>query len=231
MKTILVVDDEVKIIEMVQAYLERAGFQVLCAENGLDAQRSLFQNPVSLVLLDLMLPDLSGEEICKRIRSGFYEGISPDIPLIMITAKADEGSIIRGLRMGADDYVTKPFSPRELVARVQAILRRSGQGPPRGSTPLALGDLRIDSENRRVTRKGTGIPLTTNEYLILELLASRPHKIFTREEIIREIREDDFDGFDRAIDNHIKNLRQKLGDHPRSPRYIETVYGMGYRAL
>ncbi|MDR0785386.1 MAG: response regulator transcription factor [Treponema sp.] len=222
---ILAIDDETKILETVKAYLERAGYRVFCAVNGVEAQRILTHNSVSMVLLDLMLPDVTGEEICKRIRNGFYDKTARDVPVIMITAKTDEASIVHGLNIGADDYITKPFSPRELVARVGSIMRRIR---PRENSLLTVGDVVIDREKRMVKRDGAMAPLTSNEYRIFELLASRPEKIFTREEIINKTK-DDFDGFDRAIDLHIKNIRKKLGDDPKAPRYIETVYGMGYR--
>jgi DNA-binding response OmpR family regulator len=222
--TIIAIDDETKILETIKAYLQRAGYRVFCAVNGAEAQEILTHNAVSMVLLDLMLPDTTGEDICKRIRSGFYEGIERDAPIIMVTAKVDEASIIRGLNMGADDYVTKPFSPRELVARVGSIMRRI---KPRTGVST-VGDVVIDREQRAVKRADARIPLTSNEYRIFELLASRPEKIFTRDEIINRTK-NDFDGFDRAIDLHIKNIRKKLGDDPKAPRYIETVYGMGYR--
>jgi DNA-binding response OmpR family regulator len=230
-KLILVIDDELKILEMVKAYLEKSGYAVLCAGNGKDALGLLQRNPVSLVLLDLMLPDVTGEELCGRIRSGAFAEVRADIPIVMVTAKIDELSIIRGLNGGADDYVTKPFSPRELMARIAAILRRCAttQNAEKKPACIALSDLTIDTENRTVSRGGEKIDLTHNEYRILELLASRPHKIFTRNEIIERVKGDDFDGFDRAIDTHIKNLRQKIGDDPKNPQYIETVYGMGYR--
>jgi DNA-binding response OmpR family regulator len=224
--TILAIDDEVKILETVKAYLERAGYRVFCAINGVEAQDILMRNPVSMVLLDLMLPDLSGEEICKRIRNGFYDGIEEDAPVVMVTAKVDEESIVRGLNMGADDYITKPFSPRELTARIGSIMRRARLRA--ADAILMIGDVVIDREKRVVKRGGERVSFTNNEYRILELLASRPEKIFTRDEIINRTK-NDFDGFDRAIDLHIKNIRKKLGDDPRDPRYIETVYGMGYR--
>jgi DNA-binding response OmpR family regulator len=229
-KAILVVDDEAAIREMIGAYLDRSGYRALCAGNGAEALALLRGNPVALVLLDLMLPDMAGEELCRRIREGEFAQVRADIPLIMVTAKIDERSIVRGLRLGADDYVTKPFSPRELVARIGAILRRSGEAEEEGG-PLLLFDLVIDQECRLVSRRGTRIDLTVNEFRILALLASRPHRIFTRDEIISHVKGADFDGFDRAIDTHIKNLRQKLADDPRHPRYVETVYGMGYRAM
>lgn len=235
--TVLAVDDEAKILETVQAYLAREGYTVLCASTGKEAQQYLSRNAVSLVLLDLMLPDLGGEEICRRIRSGFYDDVPSGIPIIMVTARADEASIIRGLNLGADDYVTKPFSPRELCARVKALLRRSaacvsGDGAANDAARQRVytaGGLLIDGENRLVKRGEETIPLTAAEFSILALLASRPQKIFTRDEIINAVSGGDFDGFDRTVDAHVKNLRQKLGDNPRTPKYIETVYGLGYR--
>ncbi|GHT79780.1 DNA-binding response regulator [Spirochaetia bacterium] len=220
---VLVVDDEIKILEIVKSYLEKSGYQALTANNGREALALLQSNAVDLVLLDLMLPDLSGEEICRTVRAG------SDIPIIMMTAKVEEQDIIHGLNMGADDYVTKPFSPRELMARTAAALRRSAFAAGRGgavSQVLSSGSLLVDTENRRVSLDGTDIILTPNEYRILALLMSRPHKIFTRDEIIENIKGDDYDGFDRTIDSHIKNLRQKIRD---DAKYIVTVYGMGYR--
>jgi DNA-binding response OmpR family regulator len=171
-----------------------------------------------------MLPDITGEECCRRIRE------VSTVPIIMLTAKVDEESIIRGLKLGADDYVCKPFSPRQLVARVEAALRRTGQSGSAGQdTPLAWGELLVDQARRQALFKGTEIVLTRDEYFILTLLMSRPAKIFTREEILQKVKGDDYEGFDRSIDTHIKNLRAKLGDDPRSPKYIVTVYGMGYR--
>jgi DNA-binding response OmpR family regulator len=179
------------------------------------------QNPVSLILLDLMLPDFSGEEFCRKIRQ------VSDVPVIMITAKVDETSIIRGLTIGADDYVTKPFSPRQLMARVQAALRRSG-GEKTGGF-LSYKDLTVDTEKRLVSRRGEAVSLTRDEYNILVLLMSRQTKIFTRDEILEAVKGDDFDGFDRVVDTHIKKLRAKIGDDSKAPQYIVTVYGMGYR--
>jgi DNA-binding response OmpR family regulator len=220
--TVLVVDDEPKILDIVKSYLEKNGYRALTAKTGKEALAALGSNPVALLLLDLMLPDLSGEEICRRVRS------ESDMPIIMMTAKVDEESIIHGLNIGADDYVTKPFSPRQLMARVAAALRRTGDGSVSGRV-LSWEALSVDTENRRVTKNGTPVTLTPNEYKILALLMSRPHKIFTRDEIIDNIKNDDYDGFDRAIDSHIKNLRQKIEDDTRNPRYVLTVYGMGYR--
>ncbi|MDR1505719.1 MAG: response regulator transcription factor [Treponema sp.] len=220
-QVVLVVDDEPKILDLIKSYLEMNGFLAVCAKTGPEAVEIFETRQVHLILLDLMLPGLSGEEVCKKVR------MASDIPIIMITAKVDEESVIRGLAIGADDYVTKPFSPRQLIARVQAALRRCGDKSPGGIT--VRGDLAADAENRRISRNGETLPLTAHEYRILALLMSRPSKIFTREEIISNVKGDDYDGFDRAVDTHIKKIRQKIGDDPKSPRYIQTVYGMGYR--
>jgi DNA-binding response OmpR family regulator len=179
-------------------------------------------NPVDLILLDLMLPDFSGEVFCRRVRE------VSQIPIIMITARVEEENIIQGLKIGADDYVTKPFSPRQLMARVAAALRRTAvnEQPNRF---LLYQDLSVDTEKRGVNLRGQPVALTRDEYNILTLLMSRQAKIFTRDEILESIKGEDYDGFDRAIDTHIKKLRAKLGDDPKSPRYINTVYGMGYR--
>jgi DNA-binding response OmpR family regulator len=226
-QTVLVVDDEAKILELVKSYLEINGYTALCAKTGREGME-LFErdfnskNPVSLILLDLMLPDFSGEEFCKKVRQ-----IS-DIPIIMITARVDEASIIRGLNIGADDYVCKPFSPRQLMARVAAALRRRG-GRDTGGGFLSCGGLTVDTEKRIVSRNGETVGLTRDEYNILTLLMSRQAKIFTREEILEAVKGDDYDGFDRSVDTHIKKLRAKIEDDPRTPKYIITVYGMGYR--
>jgi DNA-binding response OmpR family regulator len=225
-QTVLVVDDEVKILDIVKSYLEMNGYRALTAKNGGDALKLLEENPVSLMLLDLMLPDIPGEELCRRVR------MVSNVPIIMMTAKVEETDLIHGLNIGADDYVTKPFSPRALMARVAAALRRAeGALAEKREAPAALssGGLLVDIENRRVSLQGEVITLTPNEYKILVLLMSRPQKIFTRDEIIAKIKTDDYDGFDRTIDSHVKNLRQKIRDDPKSPKYILTVYGMGYR--
>jgi DNA-binding response OmpR family regulator len=222
---VLVVDDEDTIRELIKSYLEAGGFTALCAGNGRDGLALFEQHrrdaaPVALILLDLMLPDLSGEDICRKVRE------VSDVPIIMITARVDDESVIHGLSIGADDYVCKPFSPRQLMARVRAALRRVGEPPP---LPPSRDGLRVDADTRAVTLRGAPVALTRDEYNILALLKSCPTKIFTRDEIIERIKGDDYDGFDRSVDTHIKNLRAKLGDDPRAPTYIVTVYGMGYR--
>jgi DNA-binding response OmpR family regulator len=223
-KQVLVVDDEAKILSLIKSYLEINGYSAFCAQNGREGMDFFERNHLDLILLDLMLPDFSGEEFCKQVRR------VSNVPIIMITARADEESIIRGLTIGADDYVCKPFSPRQLMARVQAALRRGGRqtGGDFGNV-LFCGDLVIDTEERRVSRNGEEIALTRDEYSILTLLLSRRAKIFTRDEILEAVKGDDYDGFDRSVDSHIKRLRSKIGDDPRAPRYIVTVYGMGYR--
>jgi DNA-binding response OmpR family regulator len=224
---VLVVDDEVKILRLVKSYLEINGYTAFCAENGREGLE-LFEknldsaNPVALILLDLMLPDFSGEEFCKQVRR------TSDVPIIMLTAKVDEESVIRGLNIGADDYVCKPFSPRQLMARVAAALRRKG-GREKAGGFLSWGDLTVDTEKRILSRKGEEVSLTRDEYNILTLLMSRQAKIFTREEILEAVKGEDYEGFDRSVDSHIKRLRAKIGDDPKAPRYILTVYGMGYR--
>ncbi|GAB7140220.1 response regulator transcription factor [Deferribacterales bacterium RsTz2092] len=219
---VLVVDDELKILALVKAYLESSGFEVLGAASGKSALASIESNAIDILLLDLMLPDVMGEDICRKVRE------RSALPIIMMTAKADEESIINGLALGADDYITKPFSLKELVARVKAALRRSSMTkaiPAR----LVSGSLALDIENKQATLDGQSLALTRNEYEILRLFMTHPAKVFTRDEIIDNIKGEDFDGFDRTIDTHIKNLRQKIADEPKSPKFIQTVYGMGYR--
>jgi DNA-binding response OmpR family regulator len=221
-QTVLVVDDEAKILALVKSYLEANGYAALCAKNGREGLEFFEKNAVSLILLDLMLPDFSGEELCKKVRQ------VSDIPIIMITAKVEEENIIQGLKIVADDYVTKPFSPRQLMARVGAALRRSGGKKTPGNI-LSYRDLAADTQKRIVSRGGEALSLTRDEYNILTLLMSRQAKIFTREEILEAVKGLGYDGFDRSIDTHIKKLRAKIGDDPRAPKYILTVYGMGYR--
>jgi DNA-binding response OmpR family regulator len=226
-QAVLVVDDEPKILDLLRSYLEINGYTALCAASGGDGME-LFKKHyavppgLSLILLDLMLPDFSGEEFCKRVRQ------VSDIPIIMITARVEEESVIRGLNIGADDYVCKPFSPRQLMARVRAALRRGG-GAEKAGGFLSRGDLSMDTEKRILRRKGEEIALTRDEYRILSLLMSGPAKIFTREEILEATKGDDYGGFDRSVDSHIKKLRAKIEEDPKAPRYIITVYGMGYR--
>lgn len=217
---ILVVEDEPGIRRVVRAYLERAGYEVLEAGSGEEALDLVASRRPSLVILDLMLPGIPGEEVCRCLRR------DSDIPVIMLTARAHEDDRIAGLGMGADDYVVKPFSPRELVARVKTVLRRAGR--PAGE-PLQRGDLIIDPERHQVRRGNEVIPVTPSEFRLLYTLAREPGRVFTREELVARVAGEDFEGYDRTVDAHVKNLRQKLGDSARQPRYIASVYGVGYR--
>lgn len=224
-RKILVVEDEKNILEVIEAYLLKEGFRVITAEDG-EMALELFKNEkIHLIVLDLMLPKISGEEVCTTIRA------TSDIPIIMLTAKVDEDDKIEGLTIGADDYITKPFSPRELVSRVKALLRRSY----RDSNPLAEklvfndGDLEVDIDKMIVRKKRENIYLTSNEFKILSSLLTRPGQVFSREQLIELAFGYDYDGFDRTIDTHIKNIRQKIEDNPKSPNYIITVYGVGYK--
>lgn len=221
-QTILVVEDEAKIADVLKSYLEREGFGVATAKDG-DEALSLFASlSPALVLLDLMLPKRSGEEVCREIRA------RGNTPVIMLTAKTEEHSILGGLAIGADDYVTKPFSPRQVVARVHAVLRRAGTAQ---ADVLRFGGdwLIIDTIARTVLCEGAPVTLTPSEYSILLALASHPGKTFTRDELIQLALKDDFEGYDRVIDTHIKNLRQKIEPDTKLPRYLVTVHGVGYR--
>ena len=217
---ILVVEDESKIAEIVRAYLVKDGFTITVAETGQMAI-SLLKKGFDLVILDLMLPDMDGEDICVMIRK------DSDVPIIMLTAKSEEDDRVKGLGLGADDYVVKPFSPRELVARVKALLRRTM------GTSATLGfnkdDLVIDSLRFEVSKKGTQVVLTPTEFKLLQCIASHPGQVFTRLQLVNVILGYDFEGYDRTIDAHIKNIRHKIEDNQRAPAYIKTVYGVGYK--
>lgn len=222
--SILIIDDEEKIVEVIKSYLLKEGFQVYTAYNGRQALDAYGRSKPDLVVLDLMLPDISGEKICRQIRS-----IS-DTPVIMLTAKVEEEAILNGLNIGADDYITKPFSPRQLIARINAVLRRTRT--TKENQDLLIfnsGDLVINPESHDIKKNGVTISLTPVEYEILLRLAAHPKKVFTREELIVFALGEDYEGYDRTIDTHIKNLRQKLEDNTKEPRYIITVYGVGYR--
>lgn len=222
---ILVVDDEQKVLSVIEAYLLKEGFEVLTASDGEEALNIFKNEQIHLIILDLMLPKISGEQVCNKIRA------TSSVPIIMLTAKAEEDNKIDGLAIGADDYITKPFSNRELVGRVKALIRRTY----RDTNPLAQlliinnGDLEIDIEKMIIKRQGTPIILTTNEFKILVALLTNPGQIFSREQLVNKAFGIDYDGFDRTIDTHIKNIRQKIEDDPKKPRYIISVYGMGYK--
>lgn len=224
-KTILIADDEKKISEVIRAYLEAEGFRVLCAYGGAEALRLFDAYAPDLVVLDLMLPDISGEEVCAAIRR------KSRVPIIMLTAKTAEEDIVHGLGLGADDYVTKPFSNRQLLARIGAALRRATDEavPLAGRVSFGGGDLVLNIVSHEVRKKGETVPLTPSEYNILMTLAKYPGKTFTREELITFALEEGYEGCDRVIDTHIKNIRQKIEDDPKAPVYVVTVFGVGYR--
>lgn len=221
--TVLVVDDEAKIRELVGAYLRREGHHVLLADSGLAALQLAERLRPDLLVLDLGLPDLPGEELLRLLRR-FSE-----VPVIMLTARAGEGDRVAGLRSGADDYVTKPFSPRELVARVEAVLRRSGGGLGGRVPTYADGRLAIDRERRETTVDGAQVELTRTEFDLLVTLASRPGRAWSRYELVARVQGHDYEGYDRTVDAHVKNLRRKLGDEPRRPTFVQTVPGVGYK--
>ncbi len=223
-RKILVVDDEQKIVEVIKSYLEHSGYEVYTAYAGKQALQMFERVEPSLVILDLMLPDITGEDICRKIRR------ESKVPIIMLTAKVEEEDILRGLDIGADDYITKPFSPKQLVARVMAVLRRvSDHSMLFNSLSFNQNDLIIDDLKHEVRKQGNVINLTPKEYRILLTLIKYPQKTFTREELIHVALGDDFEGFDRTVDTHIKNIRQKIESDSRSPTYILTVHGIGYR--
>lgn len=224
MKSILIVDDEEKIREVVISYLEREGFRTVEAQTGRSALQVVKEEAVDLVVLDLMLPDISGEEVCQQIRK-----IS-SVPVLMLTAKVAEEDRVIGLTLGADDYVIKPFSPRELVARVKAILRRSSeQNLLAERISFSNGELVIDTAQQMIVKHGDLINLTPNEYKLLVVLARHPQRSFTREELIEKVFGYSYEGDARTIDQHIKNLRQKIEPDPKQPKYVCTVYGTGYK--
>ena len=224
-KKIVVIDDEPSVQEVVRGYLEKDGYHVFVAGNGRDGLALAERTKPGLVVLDLMLPDIAGEEICREIRS------RSDVPILMLTAKSAEDERVNGLAIGADDYLTKPFSPRELVARVRAILRRT-QG---GETPLVEllsfddGLFEIDTVAHEVRIDGQIVDLTPNEYRLLVTLARYPGRVYSRFELINHVQGYDFEGYERTIDAHVKNLRKKVETDPKHPRYVETVFGVGYR--
>jgi DNA-binding response OmpR family regulator len=222
--SVLVVEDERKLRELVRAYLERGGLGVLSTGSGAEAITLAAEADPDLVLLDLGLPDVAGEEVAREIR------LASDVPIVMLTAKVGEEDRVAGLQLGADDYVTKPFSPRELVLRVQAILRRGRDGgSPTGPLQFGNGELVIDEPRRAVVVRGQPVELTPTEWGVLVALARVPERVYSRYELINLTRGYEFAGYERTVDSHVKNLRRKVELDRRSPRIIETVLGGGYR--
>ena len=222
-RRILVVDDDKKIVELVQLYLEKDGYQVHVAYDGLQALELARQKRPDLVVLDLLLPGLDGLDVCRILRA------ESKVPIIMLTAKTTEQDRLAGLELGADDYVTKPFSPRELMARVRAVLRRAGIDAPAGPAEMRLGDLVIDRRGHEVRLGDQAVSLTPTEFRLLAALAEQPGRAFTRLELLDRVFGYDFEGFERNVDVHVKNLRNKIEPNPRRPTYIQTVYGVGYK--
>jgi len=216
----LVVEDEPEIAQLVRRYLEREGFRVEVAADGAEALEQFARVRPDVVVLDLMLPGTDGWEVCRRIRE------RSRCAVVMLTARDAVEDRVQGLELGADDYVTKPFSPRELVARVRAVVRRQRWG---GREVLRVGDLVVDFRRRRVRRAGRTVPLTATEWRVLEALASQPGHVLTRWQIIDRVYGESFEGFERTVDVHVKNLRQKLEPNPQQPRYVLTVHGVGYK--
>jgi two-component system alkaline phosphatase synthesis response regulator PhoP len=223
MKTILVVDDEPKIASLARDYLEHAGFAVLVAGEGRAALALARSRRPDLVVLDLGLPGLDGLDVARALRR------DSDVPILMLTARTDESDRIAGLELGADDYVTKPFSPRELVARVRAILRRTEIASTLADAPIRVLDVELDPARLRAAIAGRSVDLTPTEFALLATLARQPGRVYTRAQLLDAIHGIAFEAYERAIDGHVKNLRRKLEPDPGHPRYLLTVHGVGYR--
>jgi DNA-binding response OmpR family regulator len=226
---VLVIDDEPSVHDVARGYLEREGFQVLGAINGRDGLAMARDMKPSLIVLDRMLPDLTGEQVCAAVRT------ESDVPILMLSARAGETERVRGLDLGADDYVTKPFSPRELVARVRALMRRAAGPPesaaPQPKAPLAFdgGRMLIDEERHELTIGGERVNVTPSEWRLLVALAESPGRVYSRFELINRVQGYEYEGYERTIDAHVKNLRRKIEPDPGRPSYVETVHGVGYR--
>lgn len=223
MSTVLIIEDEKELANVLKAYLERSGYRVLMAHRG-DHGLALWQeNSPEMVLLDLNLPGMDGIDIARKIRQ------ESETPMIMVTARVEEVDRLLGLELGADDYITKPFSPREVVARVKAVLRRVERSPEKIKAAIKIDDLEIDQEAYVVRQAGQELELTPTEFSLLMTMATQPGRAFSRLQLLEAIQGVAYEGYERSIDAHIKNLRAKLGDNSKKPRYIETVFGIGYR--
>ncbi|MBI5652405.1 MAG: response regulator transcription factor [Chloroflexi bacterium] len=222
---ILVVDDDKEIVRLIKSYLEKSGFSVLTAYDGDNALRVIRAERPDLVVLDLMLPGRDGWDITKTIRADAHLAATP---ILMLTARVEDTDKILGLELGADDYLAKPFNPREVIARVRAILRRAGASAP-ASRILEIRGLRLDADRHTVSINGTALETTPTEFALLKTLMENPNHAFTRGELIEKSLGYSYEGLERTLDSHIKNLRKKIEDDPTEPEYIETVFGVGYR--
>jgi DNA-binding response OmpR family regulator len=222
MSRVLVVDDDPGIVKVVRAYLEQAGFEVSVAYDGKKAMQIARNDRPDLVILDLMLPEMDGWDVCRALRK------ESDVPIIMLTARVEESDKLIGLELGADDYVTKPFSPRELVARVRSVLRRVG-GMPSRPERLSRGEITIDLSRHSVEVRGEAVDLTPTEFDLLATLMEDPGRAFSRSQLLQSVQGYAYEGYERTIDVHVKNLRHKIEVDPRSPQHVKTVYGIGYK--
>ncbi|GAC1358379.1 MAG: response regulator transcription factor [Herpetosiphon sp.] len=225
-RTILVVDDEPRIVQIVRDYLERSGFNVVTSGDGSRTIQLAREARPALIVLDLMLPGMDGLDVTRIIRQ---DPVLAGIPIIMLTARVEESDRLVGLELGADDYLTKPFSPRELVARVRAVLRRSEGKQAAQQNVVRFGELVIDRDKRAVTLRGTPVELTATEWELLQVLISEPGRPFTRTQLLERAYDISFAGYDRTVDAHIKNLRRKIEPDPHDPQYLLTIYGVGYK--
>lgn len=222
MRTVMVVDDNEKIVEVLEAYLVTEGFRVVTATDGAEVEALARAERPDIALLDIMLPGVDGIELTRRLQREL------DLPVILVTARADEVDRLVGLEVGADDYISKPFSPREVVARVKAVLRRSERAE-RSDGAMSVGDLVVDPETRSVTVDGESVELTRTEFDILATMTAHPGRVYTRLQLLEAASGDAFEGYERTVDAHVKNIRRKLGDDPREPRFVRTVIGVGYK--
>jgi DNA-binding response OmpR family regulator len=221
---ILVVDDDPNIVDIVRLYLQKDGYPVLTALDGQRALDAVRQRHPDLMILDLMLPGVDGFDICRIVRGEGYR-----MPIIVITARTAEDDRLLGLDLGADDYITKPFSPRELMARVRAVLRRAHDAQEKGQPDVQVGDLMVDTLRHEVRVGGKAVPVTPREFELLQTMARQPGRVFTRGDLLNEVFGYDYEGLERTVDAHIMNLRKKIEPDPARPTYIQTVHGVGYR--
>lgn len=220
--SVLIVDDDTKIAALLKAYFDKDGFITYLAHDGYQALEKIREQKPDIVVLDLMLPGLDGWEVCRRARK------ESEVPILMLTARDEEADRLVGLEIGADDYVSKPFSAREVVARIKAILRRTNKIAHKAES-IKVGNLLINPEQHTVNKNGEILDMTPTEFKLLELFATNPGRVFSRLNIVQQVQGYAFEGYERTIDAHVKNLRRKLEDNPKEPRYIVTVYGIGYK--